>query len=438
MKIREIRAVNVRLPASKPKTPARRESWRQSAPIGLPMNKYPEFPPTVPWKTPGIGGRGLWVQVIAEDGTWGLGRTSFGEPVASLVDYHYAPLLTGRDCLATELLNDLMWRSSKRHGSLGISACAQSAIDLALWDLKGKLLQQPVYRLLGGPFRDRIPCYATGDDLDWSMELGFKAFKITNPVHYDQGIEGLNIMEKKVAWARETVGRGCELMINPVMAYDVEFAIRLAERLRPYELRWMEEPLFPEDLEGHIQLRKAVTWIPIATGEDHHTRSRAGLSSGRRPTLAMRRPPSRITPGPDGARPMSYPRLVQPVLDRHCTRCHDGSSGQGKSVLALTGEPAGRFTRSYESLKPFVRWHEWGGQSISNIVTLPGRQGADESRLAGILDDATHAAALKLPAEDRQRLYIWLDGNVPFYGTYAEDQQQAQLSGKAASPPRLQ
>ena len=65
--------------------------------------------------------------------------------------------------------------------ALGLSACAQSAIDLALWDLKGKLLQQPVYRLLGGPARDKIRCYCTGDDLDWSMELGFEAFKITNP-----------------------------------------------------------------------------------------------------------------------------------------------------------------------------------------------------------------------------------------------------------------
>jgi len=138
--------------------------------------------------------------------------------------------------------------------------------------LKKPCLGQPVYRLLGGPCRDRILCYATGDDLDWSMELGFKAFKITNPVHYDQGIQGLDIMEEKVARAREAVGPHAELMINPVMAYDVEFTIRLAERLRPYGLRWLEEPLFPEDLEGHIQIRQAITWIPLATGEDHHTR----------------------------------------------------------------------------------------------------------------------------------------------------------------------
>jgi len=272
VKIKEIRAVDVRLPPAPIRTPARRASWRHSSPIGLPMNKYPEFPPTLPSKTPGIGGAPVWVQVTAEDGSWGLGRCSFGEPVAALIDYFYAPLLVGRDCFATELLNDMMWRASKRHGSLGLSAVAQSGIDLALWDLKGKLLGQPVYRLLGGPCRETIDCYCTGDDLDWAIELGFKAFKITNPVHYRQGIAGIGIVEEKVARAREAIGRNAELMINPVMAYDVEFTIRLAERLRPYELKWLEEPLFPEDLEAHVQIRRAITWIPLATGEDHHTR----------------------------------------------------------------------------------------------------------------------------------------------------------------------
>ena len=272
MNIRSLHAVQVDLPEKKPHTPVRRQSWRHASPIGLPMNKYSEFPPDLPHKSPGIGGRAVWVQVVAEDGTWGLGRTSFGEPVAALIDYFYAPLLQGRDCFATEHLNDMMWRASKRHGSLGLSACAQSAIDLALWDLKGKLLEQPVYRLLGGPSHEKIRAYCTGDDLDWAQELGFNAFKITNPAHYEQGIAGINIVEDKVGAARDAVGQNAELMINPVMAYDVDFAVRLCQRLRPYELRWLEEPLIPEDLEGHIQLRKAVPWMPIATGEDHHTR----------------------------------------------------------------------------------------------------------------------------------------------------------------------
>ena len=214
----------------------------------------------------------VWVQATAEDGTWGLGQCSFGEPVAALVDYHFAPLLEGRDCMALEYLNDLMWRSAQRFGAGGIATVAQAGIDLALWDLKGKLLGQPVYRLLGGPSRERVLLYCTSDDLDWSKELGFKAFKVSNPAHYDMGIDGLNMVEDKIAKARDEVGPDAELMFNPVMSYNVEFTLRLAERLRPYGLRWLEEPLIPSDLEGHIELKRAITWIPLATGEDHHGR----------------------------------------------------------------------------------------------------------------------------------------------------------------------
>ena len=62
------------------------------------------------------------------------------------------------------------------------------------------------------------------------------------------------------------------MMFNPVMSFNVEFTLRLAERLRPYGLRWLEEPLVPSDLEGHIELQRAITWVPIATGEHHHGR----------------------------------------------------------------------------------------------------------------------------------------------------------------------
>jgi L-rhamnonate dehydratase len=165
-----------------------------------------------------------------------------------------------------------MWRSTQRFGAGGIATVAQSGIDLALWDLKGKLLEQPVYSLLGGPCREKSLCYVTSDDLDWSIELGFKHYKVSNPAHYDMGIEGLNLVEEKIASARETVGDSAELMYNPVMSFNVEFAIRMAERLRPYGLRWLEEPLIPTDLEGHIELRKAINWVPLATGEDHHGR----------------------------------------------------------------------------------------------------------------------------------------------------------------------
>jgi hypothetical protein len=162
------------------------------------------------------------------------------------------------------------------------------------------------------------------------------------------------------------------------------------------------------------------------------------LSSPRRTPLASTRKPSLIVPGPEAARPFSYPLLVQPVLDRHCVRCHDGAKQSGKSALALTGEADGPFSRSYNGLKPYLRWYEWGGASITGAVTRPGRGGADESPLTRILADATHASALKMPREDCDRLNIWLDGNVPFYGTYEADSQTRQRAGLAVAPPEVQ
>jgi hypothetical protein len=163
-----------------------------------------------------------------------------------------------------------------------------------------------------------------------------------------------------------------------------------------------------------------------------------GSAAASRPALAMRRAPSRLQAGPEGSRPFSFPLLVQPVLERHCVRCHDGQEGEGKSKLTLTGEPAKGFSRAYQNLKSHLRWYEWGGASISQIATHPGRIGADESPLTHILDDANHATQAALPDEDRRRLYLWLDGNVPFYGTYDKEEQLAQRSGQAIPPPRAQ
>lgn len=194
------------------------------------------------------------------------------------------------------------------------------------------------------------------------------------------------------------------------------------------------------DFEGRaVQSMRSVTYLQ--PGEQRgcvgcHEPPSATAPS--RPLLATQRPPSTILPGPDGTFPMSYPRLVQPVLDRHCVRCHDGSGGPAKSAIVLSGEPTGMFTQSYENLRPYVRWHEWGGKSITQTVTRPGRCGADESPLTSVLVDADHRPHLDLPPADRRRIYIWLDANAPFYGTYQKNAQDKQRAGLAVRPPRLQ
>lgn len=154
--------------------------------------------------------------------------------------------------------------------------------------------------------------------------------------------------------------------------------------------------------------------------------------------LAMRRPPSRLQPGPEGSRPLSFPQLVQPVLDRHCVRCHDGQTGPGKSPLALTAAPAKSFSLAYQNLRPFLRWYEWGGESISQIATHPGRIGADASPLTQILDDATHASEVGWSDAERRRVYLWLDANAPFYGTYSHEEQRAQREGRDIPVAQLQ
>ena len=203
------------------------------------------------------------------------------------------------------------------------------------------------------------------------------------------------------------------------------------------------KPLYFQAVDGAgraVQTMRSITYL-----QPGECRSCLGCHEPRRtaPTnrqglSALQRKPSTIQPGPDGTRPFSYPRLVQPVLDSHCVRCHDGRTGDLKSPLVLTGEPAGTFSRSYESLKKFVRWYEWGGSTIEPIVTRPGRSGADESPLLKVLADATHAEHVHLPNEALQRLHIWLDGNAPFYGTYEREQQLTQRDGQAVLPPLIQ
>ncbi len=272
MKIRSIEVVKIaRPPGSSPGTSTpRRPSWASDDEVANPMSRFPRFKRHRslygPRQWPGFG-----VKVTAADGTWGLG-TATGRPAAAVVEDAFAPVLEGEDCLAIEKLWDMMFRVSKPFGTVGIATVAISAVDLALWDLAGKLQNKPVYELIGGPARERIFVYATGNDVDWYKELGFKAFKLACPYGPADGLWGLEENEKKVAQAREIIGDEAELMLDCYMAFDADYTVRLAERLRPYRLKWIEEYLIPEDVEGHITVRQRLPWQTLASGEHLYTR----------------------------------------------------------------------------------------------------------------------------------------------------------------------
>ena len=270
MKIKEIRAVQVNLPGRATRSQPRRDAWSKDAEVANPMSVYPAYKRHRSMWMPKWGG--VWVQAVAEDGTYGLGSTTFGRPVAAIIDDHFGPMLAGESCSAIEKCWDMMFRMSKPYGSTGLTACAMSGVDLALWDLAGKLQGKPVYELLGGPVRDRIFCYATGNDTDWQLELGFKAVKLACPYGPADGLKGLDENERLVAKTRDMVGDGVEIMLDCYMAFDVEYTIRLARRLEPYKLRWIEEFLIPEDIDGHKAVREAVDWVALASGEHMYTR----------------------------------------------------------------------------------------------------------------------------------------------------------------------
>jgi len=270
MKIASVQAVRLRRhPSTATPTPPRRPAWGQDAEVANPMSRYPRFKRHRSLWLPRW--ESVWVKVTAEDGTYGLGQCSFGRPVAAIIEDHFAPNLVGEECLAIERLHDMMFRMSKPYGTMGLASVAISGVDLALWDLAGKLHGKPVWQLLGGPARERIFCYATGNDTDWQLELGFRAVKLACPYGPADGLDGLRRNEELVARTRDLVGDEVEVMLDCYMAFDVEYTVRLAERLRPYRLKWIEEYLIPEDMEGHRQVRARLPWQTLATGEHWHT-----------------------------------------------------------------------------------------------------------------------------------------------------------------------
>ena len=268
MKIKDIQIVKVQFPAVVSSTPARRQSWSSYAEVANPMSRYPHVKRS----------RGMWmphfdsayVMVIADNNQFGLAPLAPAQVLAPVIG-HFREQLVDQDCLAIERIADLLFRMTKSYGTVGLASYAISAVDLALWDLKGKLLDQPAYSLFGGPSHEKMLCYSTGNDVDWYLELGFRAFKLACPYGPADGVDGMYRNEEFVANARQVIGDRCDLMLDCWMSFDVEYTVRLAELLRPYRLKWMEETLIPEDMDSHAALRQRIPWQTLATGEHWYT-----------------------------------------------------------------------------------------------------------------------------------------------------------------------
>ena len=158
------------------------------------------------------------------------------------------------------------------YGRKGVVINAISGVDLALWDIAGKAWGLPVYRLLGGETKPRIPCYCTGNDIEQHVEFGYKKVKLALPYGPADGREGMRKNVELVQRARKALGPDGEIMMDCWMALTERYTLELAEAFEPYRVYWMEECLPPDDYEGFGRLREQIKSTRIVTGEHVYTR----------------------------------------------------------------------------------------------------------------------------------------------------------------------
>lgn len=240
--------------------------------IATPMSKYPEYRQSR--RSFGIDVLGtLVVEVEASDGSIGFAVTTGGEIGAYIVEKHFARFVEGRAVTDTELIWDQLYNSSLFYGRKGVVVNAISGVDLALWDLLGKIRGEPVYQLLGGPVRSELEFYATGARPDLAQKMGFIGGKM--PLHHGpaEGEEGLTKNLQELSAMRGRVGKDFWLMFDCWMSLDISYAGRLAKAAGEQGLKWIEEPLSPDDYWGYAQLHRSLPpGMLLATGEHEATR----------------------------------------------------------------------------------------------------------------------------------------------------------------------
>ena len=240
--------------------------------IATPMSVYEEYRATR--SSFGLNALGtVVVEVEAEDGTIGVGTSTGGPPAAWLVEHHLSRFVEGKRAHELELIWDQMWRASLYYGRKGLAVNAISAVDLALWDLLGRLRDEPIHAMIGGPVRNEISFYATGPRPDLAQELGFIGGKLVLVHGPAEGDEGLRRNLELAADMRARVGDGFFLAYDCWMALTVEYALRLIEGLRAYRFKWVEEVLPPDDYAGYAEVRRrAPNDLLVTTGEHEWSR----------------------------------------------------------------------------------------------------------------------------------------------------------------------
>lgn len=219
------------------------------------------------------------IKISTDEGISSIGLSGSvegAENIGTSILEHFRQVVIGQDPFDTERIWDDLWQP-KLIGRRGITTRIISGIDIALWDLKGKIVNKPLYKLLGG-YTNKMPVYVAGgyyeegkglqdlaQEMEESLTLGAKAIKMK--------IGGVSINEdvERVEVVRKTVGPKIKIMVDANCAYRHYEAIEIARKIEQYDIAWFEEPVNPDDYKGHKIISEA-TIIPIATGENEYTR----------------------------------------------------------------------------------------------------------------------------------------------------------------------
>ena len=226
--------------------------------------------------------RWLVVEVETSTGIVGLGDAALAaDLVPPIIETRLTPLLLGRAVVEIQETWQLMYRSTMAWGRKGLGMVAISAVDIALWDALGKALGVPVHDLLGGRREESIRVYASrlygtdslddlADEAQRYVDQGFTAFKQRFLWGPPDGRKGMRANVDLVRTVREVVGDDADLMADAYMGWNLDYARAMVRLLEPFDLRWLEEALVPDDIEGYAALTRESP-IPIAHGEHEFT-----------------------------------------------------------------------------------------------------------------------------------------------------------------------
>jgi L-rhamnonate dehydratase len=250
--------------------------WIFDTPIANPSSCFQENKGSrSSWGVAALGS--VVVEVELACGAVGVGlSTRGGPPACFIVERHLARFVEGQDASNIELIWEQMYRGTLPYGRKGLALHAISAVDLALWDALGRARGLPVFALLGGKTKERLPMYATTTRPDLAKKMGFKGAKVPLPYGPPDGDEGMRANIEHLRRARAAVGVDFPLMVDCYMALTVPYTVELLRRIDrdvPGGVKWVEEALPPDDYDGLAEVRKrAGATSLLATGEHEYTR----------------------------------------------------------------------------------------------------------------------------------------------------------------------